>query len=669
MSSANSHSISQAFSQARGLFKQGELDRALKQTNELLKAVPENIPALFLKGVIHRRSGNVVEACDVLNRVANQVPELAAAQLELGLALYSMRRLDEAKDHLLRSVELDKSLTLAWKRLGEIYSVGGEEEKASDAFRNQLLASKKHPGLVKAIELVAEGKLGMAEGICREYLKRFPADVTAIRLLAEIGLKLGIFAEARMLLERCLELAPDFHLARNNYANALGKVYKFDEAIKEIQYLEQAEPNNLSHPVLSASLLARAGRFEDALNKYEHLLTLVPQHAGIWTSYGHCLKTVGRQNDSIDAYRSAIAFMPERGEAYWSLANLKTFQFEEEELRTMRDMVDRSELERSDRFHLYFAVGKALEDNGDYDTAFGFYELGNQLKKEQSGYQADDTTAMVRSSIECCSAEMFDLKQGFGNSARDPIFIVGLPRSGSTLLEQILASHSQVEGTEELPYLSAIVHRLAGKKRRSDPSKYPQILWDLSDDECSELGQEYLDAAQKHRSGEPLFIDKMPNNFAHVGLINMILPNAKIIDARRHPIATCFSCYKQLFAAGQEFTYSLEDIGRYYIDYLAMMHHWDSVLPGKVLLVEYEKVINEFENQVRCLLDFCQLEFEPACLEFYASKRAVRTASSEQVRQPIYTGALEHWRYFEDHLQPLKAALTPPAPGGKVGAD
>ncbi|MEM9624337.1 MAG: sulfotransferase, partial [Pseudomonadota bacterium] len=380
-------------------------------------------------------------------------------------------------------------------------------------------------------------------------------------------------------------------------------------------------------------------------------------HSRLQMSLGHALKTVGRQADSVAAYRRAIAAEPGLGEAYWSLANLKTFRFADNDLRTMQNLVETGEIEQRDEFHLCFALGKGLEDAGQYAESFHFYERGNLLKQQQSRYDPDENAQTFDHIIAHTSAAHFTERADYGHAASDPIFIVGLPRSGSTLLEQILASHPLVDGTMELPNVLQFVRRLSGKRNRDDPSSYPQALWSMSAAECHALGQEYLDATRVQRGEAPFFIDKMPNNFAHVGLIHMILPNAKIIDARRHPLATCFSCFKQLFAAGQEFTYGLDVIGGYYRDYLRIMAHWDAVLPGRVLRVQYEDVIEDLEHQVRRMLDYCGLEFDARCLAFHENKRAVRTASSEQVRQPLYTDAVHQWQHFQAHLQPLHEIL------------
>ena len=456
-----------------------------------------------------------------------------------------------------------------------------------------------------------------------------------------------------------LELTPDYHLARNTYANALGKAQKYEKALAEIDYLEKVEPENLSHSVLAASIQVMVGDYEQAAARYKYLVSRVPQHAQLHNSYGHALKTLGRGEEAIAAYRKAIDVRENLGDAYWNLANLKTFRFEPAEIEKMRRVIAAQNYDARDYFHLCFALGKALEDLQHYDESYEFYARGNAAKCKQAGYSAAATSAETVSLINTCSASLMEQKAGYGCQSPDPIFIVGLPRSGSTLLEQILASHSQVDGTSELREMVAIARRMGGKRNRDDESQYPGALWNLSENDCRELGQEYLDRTRIQRQNAPYFIDKMPNNFQHVGLISLILPNAKIIDSRRHPMATCFSGFKQLFAAGQTFTYSQQDIGRYYRDYVALMEHWDSVLPGKVLTVKYENVIADTESQVRRILDYCGLPFEAQCLAFHDTERAIRTASSEQVRQPIYTAAVEQWRNFEEHLGPMQAELEP----------
>ena len=650
-----------ALANARKLLEEKAYPAALSQAQEIRKQYPSDGRATFVGAVAKNRLGQHKGALKDLRRLAKAVPKAAPntapIQHELGLALRGNGELVEATSAFKRAVKANPNLAAAWQALGELLAERGDDEAADAAFRQQMASSGQHPGLRQAVRLVAEGKLGMAEGILREYLHRWPTDVNAIRLLADIALQLEAFDDAVALLRRCVELAPDYTQARNNYANALSKTGNFEAALKEIEALEQLEPQSLSHPVLAASVLVNVGAYEQAIARYERVLKRAPGHARLQMSYGHALKTLGRRAESVAAYRRAVEAEPNLGEAWWNLANLKTFRFEEGDIAAMRRLAEREELAPRDRFHLGFALGKALEDAGDIDGAFAAYAGGNAIKRAQSGYDVEENSAMTAALAASCTRQRFEAREDWGHTATDPIFIVGLPRSGSTLLEQILASHSQVDGTMELPYIPQMVRRLAGRRAPSGQTRYPDALWELTAEQCRSLGAEFLDAARLQRGAAPFFIDKLPNNFAHACLIHLMLPNARIIDARRHPMATCFSCFKQLFAAGQEFTYSLEDIGRYYRDYTALMAHWDAVLPGRVLRVDYERVIDDLEGEVRRLLAHCGLPFEPACMEFHRNSRPVRTASSEQVRQPIYRDAVAQWRRFETHLEPLKQAL------------
>ncbi|MCY4214035.1 MAG: sulfotransferase [Gammaproteobacteria bacterium] len=650
-----------ALANARKLIEERAYPAALAQAEEIRKRFPQDGRAAFIGAVARNRLGEHQAALKELRRLAKRAPKAAPGTApihhELGLALRANGKLAEATSAFKRAVKANPKLAAAWQALGELLAERGDDEAADAAFRQQMAASGRHPGLRQAVRLVAEGKLGMAEGILRDYLHRWPTDVNAIRLLADIALQLEAFDDAVALLRRCLELAPDYLQARSNYANALSRTGDFQMALREAEALERLEPRNLSHPVLAASVLVNVGAYEQAIARYERVLKQAPGHARLQMSYGHALKTLGRQPESIAAYRRAVEAEPSLGEAWWNLANLKTFRFEERDLAAMRRLAARENLTPRDELHLGFALGKALEDADDIDGAFAAYARGNAVKRAQSGYSADVNSAMSEALAASSTRQRFAARKDWGHPDPDPMFIVGLPRSGSTLLEQILASHSQVDGTMELPYIPQIARRLAGRGDRSSGTQHADALWRLTQEQCRSLGAEFLEAARLQRGDAPFFIDKLPNNFAHVGLIHLILPNARIIDARRHPMATCFSCFKQLFAAGQEFTYSLADIGRYYRDYAALMAHWDAVLPGRVLRVDYERVVEDLEGQVRRLLDHCGLPFEAACLAFHRNSRPVRTASSEQVRQPIYRDAMAQWRRFEAHLEPLKEAL------------
>ena len=488
-------------------------------------------------------------------------------------------------------------------------------------------------------------------------LKRDPLNVNAMRLLAEIGMEVGRLEDAEALLVRALELAPDFRLARGSYANVLARRGKFEAALAELNALLAAEPDQPGYLILKANTLVRIGDHETAIAIYREVLARIPDTAGVQMSLGHSLKTVGHQDQAIAAYTAARLLRDDLGDAYWSLANLKTFRFSDDDLDTMRAVAGRETTGREDYFHLAFALGKALEDRGEFEESFTWYRRGNAIKRRLIAYSADENHSDVARISDYFSKDVFEARRNAGCQDRAPIFIVGLPRAGSTLLEQILASHSAVEGTQELPDIISIARRIADKKRSDDQSSYPGGLTRLSDADLTALGEEYIERTRIHRTGAPFFIDKMPNNFAHIGLIRLILPNATIIDARRHPVACCFSGYKQLFAKGQNFTYNLTDIGRYYADYVGLMRHWKEVLPGHVLRVQYEDMVADTQAQVRRLLDHCGLPFEDNCLRFYENRRAVKTASSEQVRQPIFTSGLDQWENFEPWLSPLKAAL------------
>ena len=540
---------------------------------------------------------------------------------------------------------------------GDLRAERGDAAGSSAACRQPVRFAARDALLAKAGGALFAGKLGIAEGLCRQCLKQDPTNVSAIRMLADVAIRLGRQDDAEKLLARCLELAPDFHLARNNYAQLLFKTFRYREALAEIDKAIAAEPNRASHRLLKASILARIGEAEAAIDIYQRVLERYPAQPRTRMSLGHALKTLGRQADAIAAYRSAAKLAPGLGEAYWSLANLKTFKFDDAQIATMRKEIDQGPESIGDRYHLSFALGKALEDRGEYDESFYFYARGNAARRKTVRWDADQHARNLNEHQALFSEEWLARAGPRGHPSTAPIFIVGLPRAGSTLLEQILASHSMVEGTMELPDIISIARRLSRKQSRSDASRYPSILGRMGADERAELGAEYLRRTEIYRSGTPYFIDKMPNNFAHIGLIHLILPNARIIDARRYSMACCFSAYKQLFASGQNFSYRQEEIGRYYRDYVRFMDHWDRVLPGRVLRVNYEDMVADTEAEVRRLLDYCGLAFQESCLKFYRNDRAVRTASSEQVRQPIYADAVEQWRNYETHLTPLKTQL------------
>ncbi|WP_020399681.1 tetratricopeptide repeat-containing sulfotransferase family protein [Kordiimonas gwangyangensis] len=606
-----------------------------------------------------RQNGRVEDALVVLDRLVALEPRFAHAWYERALAGRVLRRYRQSLSDLETTVELKPDFAPAWRALGDAYAATEDPEKSNRAYERYLELGRLPPLLEEAMTAMHQGRIAVAEDACRRYLHAHPTDVTAIRLLADIGIKVGQFGDAENLLRRCLELAPDFTFARYNYAFVLTRQGKFEDAIEELDKLLATDGHNPNYHVLKAASYVRLGQFEPAIEIYESLLDDAPHQPRVYLSYGHALKTVGRQAEAIAAYRKAVEQAPELGEAYWSLANLKTVTLSDDEVMAMEAALKRPALTPEDAAQLSFALAKALEDRQEYDRAFKHYAEGNEVRRRQSAYSGDEQTAKTERSIGFFDSGFFGARKGWGADAPDPIFIVGLPRAGSTLLEQILASHSMVEGTQELPEVISLSRRLGGKKHPSDRSLYPDMLADLGAGDIRALGEEYIDRTRRYRTGTPFFIDKMPNNFEHIGLIHLMLPNAKIIDARRHPLACCFSGFKQYFARGQRFSYSLSDIGGYYRNYVALMEHFDAVLPGRVHRVQYETLVEDFEAEVRRLLDYCGLPFEPGCLEFYKNDRAVKTASSEQVRQPVFKDAVDHWRNFLPHLDPLMHALGP----------
>jgi len=508
-----------------------------------------------------------------------------------------------------------------------------------------------HPRLIEAALAMNENDIPRAEFLLREHLKADPFDVAAIRMFAEVAGRIGRYKDSETLLRRALDLSPAFTAARANLALVLYRQNRPDEAIAELDQVLAEEPENPGHANLQAAAKGRIGEFEDAIELYRQVLAKAPNQPRVWMSFGHMLKTVGQLEEGVAAYRKAIALMPALGEVWWSLANLKTVKFTDEDIAAMQAALESSELAKEDRFHLDFALGKAFEDRAAADQAFAHYARANALRREGLDYSAEENSRFVDRLIEIATPEFFATRAGQGCDASDPIFVLGMPRAGSTLVEQILSSHSLIEGTTELPDIPAMARRVAN---------YPLNLPELKGDKLAELGEEFLRRSRIQRKTErPMFIDKLPNNWLHLVYILAILPNARIVDARRHPLGCCFSNFKQHFAKGQAFSYSLEDMGRYYADYVRLMAHIDMVLPGRVHRVIYERMVEDTEVEVRALLSYIGVPFEDACLSFYKTERAVRTPSSEQVRQPIFREGTEAWKPFAPHLGPLCEALGP----------
>ncbi len=645
----------------RELLESKQFTAALGAAEALASSVPQNRDVLYMIAVSLRYLNRIQDALAALEGLERLHPGFSRLYQERGYCFVALRDAPRAIDAFLSAVHLNPALPGSWRTLLTLYRMTGQAENAEMAAGHVAALDKLPPEIITATGLFSEGDLMPAENIVRAYLLQHGDHVEAMRLLARIGLALDVLDDADTLLEAVLKQAPDYRAARYDYAMALLRRHKHMQAIEELEKLLKLEPANRSYRTTYATAKVGLGDHERALDLYRELVIDAPpgtQAAELHLSVAHSFKALGRPQESIEAYRAAAAARPAYGDAYWSLANLKTYRFEAEEIARMRAEEAAPATALVDRYHLCFALGKALEDLGEFAESFRYYERGNALKKSQSRYRPEPIERNTRLQKAVCTGEFFAARLGWGCPDPAPIFVVGLPRSGSTLLEQILASHSRVEGTMELADIPRLVLDLQGREPEAENPRYPRVLAEMRPEDFRRLGEKFIEDTRVYRSGKPFFIDKMPNNFRHIGLIHLILPNARIIDARRNAMACCFSNFKQLFASGQEFTYSLEDIGRYYRTYVELMAHWDTVLPGKVLRVEHEDVVDDLEANVRRILDFCGLDFEPQCVEFYKTERSIRTASSEQVRQPIFKEGIDQWRNFEPWLGPLKEVLA-----------
>jgi tetratricopeptide (TPR) repeat protein len=641
----------------RALLRERRYAEALRAAGALRAELPENRDLLYLSAVAQRYLGDLCAALATLAELERLHPRFSGLYQERGYCHVALRQAPEAIAAFVSGVNINPALPGSWSMLEGLYRMTGQQSAAAEAAAH-VAALKKLPAEVRAATaLFADGESAAAEQLVRAFLVRHGHHVEAMRLLARIGIERGVLDDAQLLLEGVLELAPDYRAARYDYAQVLIERHRHHQAQQQLEKLLALDAANRNYRTLHALACVGLGQHQRAIELYRDLLAGAQQPAELHLSIAHSLKTLGRTAEAIVEYRAAAAARPAFGDAYWSLANLKTYHFEGTEVERMRAAASSPATAAVDRYHLCFALGKALEDEEQYEESFGYYQHGNALKRAESRYRPELHELNTRLQIEVCTSELFARHPQAGSPAADPIFIVGLPRSGSTLIEQILASHSAVEGTQELAEVPRIVTELKGRDAEGDQPRYPAVLAQMSDGDFRRLAETYLNETRVYRSGKPRFIDKMPNNFRHLGLIRLMLPHAKIIDARREPLACCFGNFKQLFARGQEFAYGLTDIARYYRTYLELMRHWDQVLPGGSLRVQYEDLVGDLEGQVRRLLRFCELGFEPACLEFHRTARSVRTASSEQVRQPIYREGLEQWRNFEPWLGPLRSAL------------
>lgn len=658
--SQDTDTIDATLREARAHLQNARFIEAAGACEHVLETAPGNIDALYTLAVTQRMQRQIPNALETLERLIAIDSGFGRAWQERGHCMRDSGRREEAVAAYQRAVTHNGALVASWRLLAELHGAAGRNDPANFARAQYEHLSQLPPELLSVASFIQEGRIFKAEQLCRAFLQRNGHHIEAMRLLAEIGMKFNAYDEAEFLLESCKVLEPENVSAHFDYVKVLRKRQKFELALVEASELRAKEPENPEFEMLYANENLAVGNFDEAMLVYEALLGSMPNNPGINLTYGHALKTVGRQDDAITAYRRAYHVRPDCGDAFWSLANLKTYRFDDAEIAQMRERQASPMTALDDRYHLCFALGKALEDRGEYAGSFEYYELGNRLKREELNYDPARLSNEMRLQRELVTPELLGRFAGAGHSASDSIFIVGLPRAGSTLLEQILASHSQVEGTMELPNIFALAYRLDRQRLVGEEPEYPGNLANLTREDVARFGEEFIrDTRIYRKQGKPFFIDKMPNNFRHIGLIHMILPNAKIIDARRGAMGCCFSGFKQLFAEGQEFTYGLNEVGTYYRDYVQLMDHWDTVLPGKILRVRYEDVVADLETQVRRLLAYCELPFEEACINFHQTERAVRTASSEQVRQPIFKSGVDQWENFSAQLDPLRNILGP----------
>ena len=635
------------------LIKENKFKEAHEYVLLNLEQDSNHIESLYFGSVCARYLKNYQQSNDYLERLLILSPDMGRAYQELGHLNRDRGSLELAAGYYRQACEMNPALISSWQFLYDYYRDIGKKDASSHALE-QLENLKSLPNTLLYInQILYEGKLSEAEKMCRDFLKKDPKNTEAMSILSEIASRLGYLEDAEFLLENAVNFEPNNPELRKKYLIILRKKQKFSKAMIQAEYLCKTFPKNLSYKAQMAIEIMQNGDYEKAIEIFDSILKKAPNDPNTLTSKGHALKTFGNNIDAIKSYKLAHKAKPDHGEAYFSLANLKTYSFKTSEIALMKNQLENVNLLSKDRVYFHFALAYALEKEGEYEEAFSHLEKGNEIKKINNRYSIDGMKDEIHSQIQICDSNFFSSHGQGGLNKNDPIFILGLPRSGSTLIEQILASHSQIDGTLELPNILSMAHGLRGHDRLSNEGKYPSVLKSLTKDQRKEMGLEYITDTFIHRDKAPRFTDKMPNNFRHIGLIHLILPNAKIIDARRYPLDCCFSIYKQLFAQGQEFSYGLEEIGNYYRNYIDLMDHWNRVLPGKILKVNNEDIINDLEGQVKRIIDYLELPFEKECISFYNTKRSVRTASSEQVRKPINKDGVERWKPYSKKLKPL----------------
>ncbi len=642
---------------AKQLLAKGKFIAAIGQLKEALNQSPEDKEALYVLAVCYRYNNDSQPALATLGKLLELYPEHARAYQERGHLHSKRAQSATALKAYEQAVKLNPALLVSWQRLSALYREMGEDKHSARCQGYAESLQELAPELLSVTSMIYQGEFYQAEQLCRAFLQKNRQHVVAMRLLAKIATELEILDEADFLLESCLEFSPDFHAARYDYSQVLYKRQRYQKSMQQLDLLLTQQPAHPGFRLAWANAAVPMGEFDRAIAYYDQLIAENPDNFNFHVLKGHALKSLGERQSAVESYKDAARLKPDHGDAWWSLANVKTYRFAADEIAAMQRAEADEATGNTDQCQLCFALGKSFEDSSDYEPAFNYYARGNDLKLKESGYRAELTEAEFDQQMALCTKEFFSEKLACGASSNEPIFIVGLPRSGSTLLEQILASHPMVDGTIELPNILSLVQKLGGRHKINEASRYPAILESMDQNKFEHFAEEYLNSTRVYRQGADFFTDKMPNNFRHIGLLQLIFPHAKIIDARRHPLACCFSNFKQLFGQGQFFSYGLREIGLYYRGYVKLMDHWETVLPGKILRVQYEDIIVDLESQVRRLLDFLGLPFDQSCIEFHKNRRAVHTPSAEQVRQPLYTSGLEQWKNFEPYLGPLKDSL------------
>jgi tetratricopeptide (TPR) repeat protein len=650
--------ISKEITVAKELLCKGEFKDAITHLQGILDQDPKDQEALYVLAVCYRYNGNSQTALTTLDKLLDRCPDYGRAYQERGHIYRQQAQCDNALKAYERAVELNSALLVSWQNLIKLHRDCGENERSRICEKHSERLLKLPPELLSVTSMIHERKLYEAEQLCRAFVQKNRQHVEGMRLLAKIATELGILDDADFLLESCLEFEPDFLAARYDYTQVLFKRQRFQKSMEQAALLLKHQPAVPAFRLLYANAAVPVGEFDKALENYDQLIEESPDNLHYHMLKGHALKSLGEPQRAIEAYRAAAGIKPDYGDAYWSLANIKTYHFEEVEIAQMQRAEADAATKPVHRIHLCFALGKSFEDSDNYDVAFNYYARGNQLKLAESHYRAERVEDEFARQQEICTQQFFDDRACYGADSNEPIFIVGLPRAGSTLLEQILASHPMVDGTIELPDIMSQAQKLGGRHKIDEESRYPAILETLDQQQFERFANQYLKSTRVYRQDGIYFTDKMPNNFRHIGLIQLMFPNCKIVDTRRHPMACCFSNFKQLFGDGQEFSYGLEEVGRYYSGYVELMDHWENALPGKILRVQYEDVVEDLETQVRRLLDFLGLPFDQRCIEFHKTERAVHTPSAEQVRQPIYREGMDQWKNFEPFLEPLRRVLA-----------